>query len=437
MEAGGDEQVVAMSETAQAKTAKMTIPRPASIMIAGQGVSALGTGMVLPLTLIYLHQVRGISLPVVGALLAMGAVVGLVAVPVSGAGMDRVGARKVLMLAVAGQAVTEASLTLVHNVATAMPALVVLGLCQAPTVPAFLTMMAGLCPEPAMQQRAFAISFTVLNAGIGIGGAIGAAVVSVRHPGSFQLMFLGSAVCCLLFGLVLSRLPDGWSRHEAVEPAKIGYRDVLANRALRAALFASLLLAFTGYPAVDSGLPAFATVEAHAQVRIVALALTVNTALIVGAQLLVLRLLRKLRRSQALAMTGLIWALAWAVFGASALPLSHGLRIFCVLAFAGLFGVGETFMAPTVSALVNSLADDRTRGRANALSSGTLSVTFVVSPAISTTMIAAGLPVLWIGLLCAGCLSNVILARDLRGRLTVAQDLVDGEPAPVLEPVVA
>jgi MFS family permease len=209
---------------------------------------------------------------------------------------------------------------------------------------------------------------------------------------------------------------------------KVGYRDVLANRPLRAVVIATLVLAFTGYAALDAGLPAFATVEAHASVRIVALALTANTALIVGAQLFVLRLVRVLRRSRALAMIGLIWAVSWAIFGLAGLGLPHPVRIACILGFAALFGLGETFMAPTISPLVNSLADDQTRGRANALSTGAYSLAFVVSPTISTGLIAAGLGGLWIGLLCAGCLGTVGIGLRLGRRLTAAQDRVDAAP---------
>ncbi len=38
---------------------------------------------------------------------------------------------------------------------------------------------------------------------------------------------------------------------------------MLAHRGLRLVMVASLILAFTGYAAFDSGLPAFATVQAH------------------------------------------------------------------------------------------------------------------------------------------------------------------------------
>jgi MFS family permease len=192
---------------------------------------------------------------------------------------------------------------------------------------------------------------------------------------------------------------------------------VLAQRGLRTIMIASLLLAFTGYAALDSGLPAYATVKAHVSVHTVALAISVNTAVIVAAQLVVLRLMRVLRRSRALAVVGLIWGISWAVFGLSALPGSAALRITCVFTFAGLF-------APTVGPLVNSLAQERIRGRANALSSVTYSVAFVVSPAISTGMIASGLSALWIGLLCLGCLCTALLAVRLGRQLTAGQDRV-------------
>ena len=403
------------------------IPRPARIVIAGDAVAALGTGLILPLTLIYLHQVRGIRLPVVGILLAMEAAVGLVAVPFSGALMDRIGARKVLAGALIGQAVGSVGLAWTHSVLTAVPVMVILGASTAPRFPAFMTLLAGLSPRPDEQQRAFAVNFTVLNAGVGIGGGIGAAVASVHHPATFQAMFLGNAVCCLLFTVVLSNLPDIRPPH-AAQGAKVGYRDVLANLPLRAVVIATLVLAFTGYAALDTGLPAFATVEAHVSVRVVALSLTANTVLIVAAQLFVLRLVRVLRRSRALAMIGLIWAVSWAIFGLAGLGLPHGVRIACILAFAALFGLGETFMAPTISPLVNSLADDRTRGRANALSTGVYSLAFVVSPTISTGLIAAGLAGLWIGLLSLGCLATVGIGFSLGHRLTPEQDRVDAAP---------
>ena len=403
------------------------LPRSAWLLIAGDAVSALGTGLVLPLTLIYLHQVRGIPLATVGLLLAVSGAISLVTVPLAGVALDRLGAGTVLVIVLAGQAAGEGSLAIAHSAGTALPAVILLGCSLGPAFPAFQTMLAGLNPEPAAQQRAFAMNFTGLNAGIGLGGGIGAAVVSIGHPGSFQALFGANALSCLIFAVIVTRLPNVHGKHEPGQP-KASYREVLANRRLRTVLLAVLMLAFTGYAALDSGLPAYATVEAGVSVHVVALSITVNTAIIVASQLGVLRLVRRLRRSRALALIGLIWAVSWAIFGLSAWPAATGLRIACVLAFNALFAVGETVMAPTTAPLLNSLANDRIRGRANALSSLAYSVAFVVSPAICTSMIAAGLAAAWIGLLCLGCLGTVALSLRLGRQLGPSEDRL-GAPA--------
>jgi MFS family permease len=402
------------------------LPRTTWLLIAGDAVSALGTGLVLPLTLIYLHQVRHIALPAVGLLLAASGAVGLVAVPLAGVALDRFGARAVLIAVLAGQALGEAGLAGVHSVATAIPVVVVLGASLGPSFPAFQTMLAGVNRDPAGQQRAFAINFTGINAGIGAGGAIGAVVVNPADPASFQLLFLANALSCLIFAAIVFALPDARAERDSRQPTA-SYREVLANRPLRTVLVAMLVLAFTGYAALDSGLPAYATVEARVSVHVVALTITANTVVIVASQLLILRLVRRLRRSRALAATGLIWAASWAIFGLSALSAPPGLRVACVLLFGALFGVGETFMAPTMPPLVNSLADEHVRGRANALGSMAYSIAFVASPAICTGMIAVGLPAAWIGLLCAGCAGTVLLGVRLGRQLSAQQDKV-GEP---------
>lgn len=399
------------------------------LLVGGNTFSSLGIGLVLPLTLIYLHQVRGISLPLTGLLLTGSAVIGLLAVPITGILLDRIGPRTVLTAVVAGQAAGEGGLAWSHNPATAIVPLVLIGLCSGSNFPASNMMMAAINPDQVIQQRAFAISFTGINAGVGIGGAIGAFVADIHHPGSFQALFLGNGLIGLAVAVLYSRLPASRPAVQTKQEraASAGYREVLRTPELRMALLASLMLAMTGYAAMDSGLPAYATVVAQVPVRVVAISLTVNTAFIVGTQMLVLRLVRVMRRSQALAAIGLIWAVAWVIFGASALPSSPSPRIAGVLAFTALFGLGETFMAPTMGPLINSLADERVRGRANALSTSTYSVAFVISPAICTSLIAAGLAAVWIALMCAGALSIVILAGLLSRRLTGQQNRIELE----------
>jgi MFS family permease len=156
--------------------------------------------------------------------------------------------------------------------------------------------------------------------------------------------------------------------------------------------------------------------------------------MIVLVQLPVLRLLGGRRRSSSVAVVGLIWCVSWALFGFCALPGSVAVRDAIVLAFAALFGLGETFMAPSLAPLVNTLAPEEVRGRANALTSGMYSVAFVLSPAISAAFIAGGLGGVWIGLLAAGCLTVTATSLRLGRRLDRSQDVAeDAVPEPETE----
>jgi MFS family permease len=147
-----------------------------------------------------------------------------------------------------------------------------------------------------------------------------------------------------------------------------------------------------------------------------------------------LRLVRRHRRSVALAAIGVIWAVSWAILGLAEIAIGQGWRIVCVFAFTGLFGLGETVMAPTMGPLVNLLADDRIRGRANAMSGFTTSLGLIVCPAIVTSLIAAHLAAVWISLLCLGCLGSVVIAARLRVTLSAEQDLVVRPTEPVRSP---
>lgn len=413
----------------------LRLPTPVLRLVISNAVSALGTGLTLPLLLIYLHRVRGIDLPTTGLLLAVPGVIGLVVVPIAGTLMDRIGARRVLASAMLLLCLAQVGLAFVHTPAQAVPVLLIQGIALGPTFPAFNTLLAGLTAG-ATQQRAFAVNFTVLNGCIGVGGLISGAVVDVAAPLTFEALFWGNAlVTAVAAGIVLTVPQPVHAAHHPAGGKPAGYRQVLGSPVLRRAVLLTLLLALTGYAALDSGLPAYANVVGGVSAKVVALSLSANTLTIVLVQLPVLRLLRGRRRSRAVAVVGIVWCASWVLFGFCALPGSVAARDAIVLAFAALFGFGETFMAPSLAPLVNALAPEQVRGRANALSSGMYSVAFVISPAISAAFIAGGLGGVWIALLAVGCLTvtatSLRLGRRLPRRQDVAEDVVP-EPEPEL-----
>jgi MFS family permease len=396
-------------------------------MIGQTALSSFGTGLTLPFTLILLHEVRGISLPMTGILMALPGVVGLGAVPLSGILVDRFGPRRVLVTALLLQAVGSVLLGLAASAPAAAVALLVFGAGMGPSFPASSSLLIALVHGAQEQSRAFGLQFTLLNAAIGSGALLGGLVVDVHRPMTFTVLYAGNALACLLAaGLV----PAAPARLAAAHPseAQPSYREVLADPVFRRVCGVSFLLAMTGYAALDGGLAAFARVVGHVSPSTIASIFTVNTIVIVGGQLVVLRLIRGWRRSRAIAGTAALWGLAWLILGSLGVLPSGTPRVVAALLFGAVFGLGETLMAPTMGPLVNALATDRLRGRYNALSGATFSVAFVIAPGVAGALIGFGLAGLWLALLVAGCGAVAVVARRLPRRLSDEQD---GLAAPI------
>ena len=91
------------------------LPRPVTTLQVGGLVNAFGNGITLPFLFIYLHNVRGIGLGIVGLIVGSHAVASIVAGPVFGALIDRLGGRKLLATALAILAAGYALYPLVHE----------------------------------------------------------------------------------------------------------------------------------------------------------------------------------------------------------------------------------------------------------------------------------------------------------------------------------
>ena len=68
------------------------LPRDGKLLLSTVAIETLGTGLVLPFGVIYLHEVRHFPVEAAGALLAVPAVVGMAVVGPAGSLIDRLGA---------------------------------------------------------------------------------------------------------------------------------------------------------------------------------------------------------------------------------------------------------------------------------------------------------------------------------------------------------
>jgi MFS family permease len=98
-----------------------SLPRDAWIVLGGGFASALGTGLMLPFFLVYLHLVRGIDLGLAGVALSTVAFAGLAGNPLGGWLSDRLGARTALVIGLLVAAAGALTLVVVRETGHALP----------------------------------------------------------------------------------------------------------------------------------------------------------------------------------------------------------------------------------------------------------------------------------------------------------------------------
>jgi len=398
---------------------------PVRRMLLGVASASLGNGMILSLLVVYLHQVRGLPLQLAGLVLAFQALLGLLVSPGIGTLIDRFGPKPVLLLACVVEAAGTVSLGFVQNAPQAFAATSLVAIGGAALWPAQAALLARLT-TPVRRQRVFGLQFMLLNLGIGLGGLIGAAVVDVTKPVTFTLLYAANAVTFLGYLAAVAGLHgvSGPERADSVDEEgdqRGGYGQVARDRRLRRFVVGGLILLVCGYGSMEAGIPAFITTVVGLPVNMIGVVFAFNTAVIVVAQVWVLRRMEGRSRARFMFLTAVAWAACWLLLAASA---GVGRTLAAVLLILGvsIFAIGETLWSPTLPALINDLAAPHLRGRYNAVAGLVWGVAGTLGPAIAGAMLGAGLGVLWAFVVAAGALLGGLVLLSLRRLLTPEED---------------
>jgi MFS family permease len=390
-------------------------------LLSTVAVQTLGRGLTLPFTVIYLNEVRGISLDLAGALMAFIAVVALAVTGPGGALTDRVGARRMLLLATAAQLVGCVVLAFATTPLAVALAFTFLGFNFGVSWPAFNALVAAITSGPARQQY-FGINFALVNLGIGLGGIVGGLYADVHQPSTFTVIFLADAASMLVpIGLLLGPLRHVHGRAEKPEGTQGSggsYLEIVRNPVVVWITVLTFLGTFVGYGQMEAGFPAFARKVSEVPTEVIGFAFALNTAVIVGLQFAVLHRISGRRRTRVLTVMAGLWALAWVLLGATGFAPGTMLAAAGVLAFHAIFALGETLLQPTIPAITNDMAPDHLRGRYNAVSAGAFQGGTILGPVVAGFMLNHGWSTEFVVMLVVSCGLMVLLSRVVERRIT-------------------
>lgn len=366
-------------------------------MVLGICLNAIGGGMTLSLLLVYLHDMRGFTNTFGGFLLAWGAIVSIIASTPMGALVDRIGPKKVMIAGLLLNSAAAFSLAFVTTHLHVILALTAINVAGQAIWPSQSVVLTRVTPEED-RSKIFGLNFMLLNLGLGLGGLIGSLIIQEGSLRSFQWMYWIDAATFLIYlGIILSLHGEGLDKYEpkADEPQQGTYRDLLKIKPLVLLGVGGIILFTFGYGVIQAGVPIFATQFLGLSPKWLGLIFGVNTIAIFTLQPLVMRILERYSKYNALIAIGIIWSASWIFVGvAPALPLIASGIALCLSQL--VFAIGEMVQAPVIPTLANELAPENIRGRANAFMSLQWSISGVAGPAITGLMLGADHPGLWV-----------------------------------------
>jgi MFS family permease len=404
------------------------LPRAAWIVLGGDALAALGSGLTSPFLVVYLHEARGLGLALAGLALATIAGAGLAGNPLGGWLSDRVGPRDALVVGLVVAAAGSLALALVRAPWQALAAAALLGLGAAISWPALDALLASVV-APEKRASVFGVRHATLNAGLGLGALLGALLLAGGPPSRLALLYVLDALSFLALVPVLLAVP-ALARtarvRAAASGARSGYGEVLRDRLFRRLWVLMALLVAAGYAQYHALFPAYAR-AGGVGASALGLAFAANMFTVVGAQLFMLRLLAGRRRTRGVALVGALFAAAWAITLLAGQLAGAGATALFALAMVVL-GLAETALAPTMPALVNDLAPGGLRGRYNGAFAFAWTSGFMAGPLLAGPALAAGLGDALLVALVAACGLAVVAAARLERTLPPALNLAAAAP---------
>jgi Na+/melibiose symporter-like transporter len=373
-------------------------------LLTALGVDNFGSGLFLPLALLYATRVVGLPLATAGTVIALGSIAGLAVPPLAGRLVDAAGPRVAVICAQLLQAFGAGAYLASRDAATVAAAAVLLAVGQQAFYSSLFALISDVAGE-GPKDRPFAVAAMVRSACFGLGGLAAGGLLSVAGPVGYRVAVAadaGSFAACALVVALLVRVARP-RRYRSVG----GSPRVLSDRPFLA-LIAIIGLAGLAGDLFLTGMSVYVIGRLHARPWLPGTLLALLTGLTSVGGTASLRAAGRLSRTTVMALSALGY-LAWsaaslaAIFVPPAWRPAELLAATLVLAAAGL-------LFQRANALAEAMAPPAVRGRYLAAFQYAFTVPGVIAPAVVALFaVAVWLPWL-VGGIAAG-LAAVTLPR--------------------------
>jgi predicted MFS family arabinose efflux permease len=266
------------------------------------------------------------------------------------------------------------------------------------------------------EQRAaaFALNRVAGNFGIGAGATVaGFIVAAAQQLSSFQILYFFDAFTFAGFALiVLGAVPSPRAELTTATDANgTGFRAVARDRVFLTVIAANIVLVVVGHTFFSNILAPFAKAHTPIGPAAIGIIILINTAFIVMAQIPAVRLVARMRRTHAFAVTSVLFAVALLAVLPATLVHSALAATSLLAGVAIVLAIGEIAHILVLGPLVADMAPAHLLGRYLSLYSLTFTLSLAIGPAIGGVLLQSAPDAIWWGGALAAVLAGTVLLR--------------------------
>lgn len=388
-------------------------------------VDALGSGVFMPLTMLYFLAVTPLSLLQVGAAISIASAVSLPAGPVLGALVDRFGAKQILLAGNALQALGFVAYLVTESFAAVFVWTIVVTVGRTAFWGSYGNIVAAIS-RPGERERWFGFLGALRNVGFAVGGVASGVALSIGSDLAFQAVVAANAATYVVAFWLLLAVPATARGGQQTLPGS--WRTVLADRPYRL-----LVVAQMGYSLpmmiLNFALPVYAVTVLDLPGWVTAVIFTVNCLMVGLGQGLVVNAMTGRVRYRVLLLTQVVFAASFVVFlvcGWLAPAVATGL----IVVGGIVYTLAELAGGPVLAALSAEASPDHLRGRYLSLIQLAWNLSGTIAPVLFAWLLERGPEPLWLLMIGLAALMLLVVAR-LGAVMPVAAARVTNEAEPV------
>jgi MFS family permease len=369
-------------------------------------VDAVGSGVFMPISMLYFLVTTDLSLVQVGAGISLASLVSLPVGPMIGGLVDRMGAKRILLVGNVLQAAGFTAYLVVDSFLALVLWTIVVTVGRTAFWGSYGNIVAAIS-VPGEREKWFGFLGALRNVGFAVGGLLSGLAITIGTEAAYFAVVILNAVSYVVAFVLLLAVPDPPRSGHA--PPAGSWAIVLRDRPYRL-LWAAQLAYSTAMMVLNFAMPVYATTVLGLSGWVTGAVFTVNTVMVGLGQGLVVRAMTGRVRWRVLVLTNLVFAASFLILlGAN--WLSMGLATAVVLGGSILYTLGELLGGPVHGALSAEAAPEHLRGRYLSLIQLAWNIASTVAPVSFAWLLDRGPTPIWLGLVAVGVLGALLSAR--------------------------